>query len=402
MRAAAGGFHLLRSARLRSGLRFRRYPCAAYCCCRRWSCCSRRFCSAPRRRPSRCRPGFVKLPVQGSSTSPSGVTFDPNGRMYVWERAGRVWIVENNVRLRDTAHRHLRRGRRLARPRAARLRAPPELPAERLHLSALRRRPLPPDARRHAGLRPERERGRTQPSIGRITRYTRARVGRLPQRRSGVAARCCWARRASTGCPLLPRLARRRLARLRQRRHAARELRRRRELHRRRRRRRRGGRAHDAGARRRHHHAGRGRRRLPRAAAVARSPARSCALDPQTGDGVPGNPFYDPQRAALRALARVRARLAQPVPLHGPRPTPAATIRSRANPGSLYVGQRRLEHLGRARGREGRGLQLGLADVRGPRPAAGLQRAPDRRTSTRRTRSTTAPAARCSSSPSRT
>ncbi len=43
-------------------------------------------------------PGFVRIPVQGTFGQPAGVTFDSNGRMYVWERGGRVWIVENNVK----------------------------------------------------------------------------------------------------------------------------------------------------------------------------------------------------------------------------------------------------------------------------------------------------------------
>ncbi len=32
-------------------------------------------------------------------TAPVGFTFDDNGRMYVWEKAGRVWIVQNGVKL---------------------------------------------------------------------------------------------------------------------------------------------------------------------------------------------------------------------------------------------------------------------------------------------------------------
>ena len=44
-------------------------------------------------------PGFVKIPVNGVFDQPTGMTFDANGRMYVWERAGRVWIVENNTKL---------------------------------------------------------------------------------------------------------------------------------------------------------------------------------------------------------------------------------------------------------------------------------------------------------------
>ncbi|MBK6775740.1 MAG: PQQ-dependent sugar dehydrogenase [Flavobacteriales bacterium] len=32
-------------------------------------------------------------------SAPVGFTFDDNGRMYVWEKAGRVWIVQNGVKL---------------------------------------------------------------------------------------------------------------------------------------------------------------------------------------------------------------------------------------------------------------------------------------------------------------
>ena len=42
--------------------------------------------------------GFTKTPIAGPWDNPVGVAFDDNGRMYVWERAGRVWIVENGVK----------------------------------------------------------------------------------------------------------------------------------------------------------------------------------------------------------------------------------------------------------------------------------------------------------------
>lgn len=35
----------------------------------------------------------------GTFNQPVGVTWDPNGRQYVWEKGGRVWIVENGTRL---------------------------------------------------------------------------------------------------------------------------------------------------------------------------------------------------------------------------------------------------------------------------------------------------------------
>ena len=43
-------------------------------------------------------PGFAEEDVGGAWNEVAGVTFDANGRTYVWERAGRVWIVENGVK----------------------------------------------------------------------------------------------------------------------------------------------------------------------------------------------------------------------------------------------------------------------------------------------------------------
>ena len=44
-------------------------------------------------------PNFSDALVMGGWSEPVGATWDANGRMYVWERAGKVWIVENGVRL---------------------------------------------------------------------------------------------------------------------------------------------------------------------------------------------------------------------------------------------------------------------------------------------------------------
>ena len=43
--------------------------------------------------------GFNNALVMAGWTEPVGFTFDANGRWYVWERNGKVWIVENGVRL---------------------------------------------------------------------------------------------------------------------------------------------------------------------------------------------------------------------------------------------------------------------------------------------------------------
>jgi PKD repeat protein/subtilisin-like proprotein convertase family protein len=43
--------------------------------------------------------GFIEEPVGGTWNEAVGMLFEPNGRLYIWERSGRVWIVENGVRL---------------------------------------------------------------------------------------------------------------------------------------------------------------------------------------------------------------------------------------------------------------------------------------------------------------
>ena len=42
--------------------------------------------------------GFIQEPVGGSWNEAAGITFDDNGRLYVWERGGRIWIVDNGVK----------------------------------------------------------------------------------------------------------------------------------------------------------------------------------------------------------------------------------------------------------------------------------------------------------------
>src|SRR5438874_428687 len=43
--------------------------------------------------------GFIDSDISGYWTGIAGVTFDGTGRMYAWERAGRIWIFENDVKL---------------------------------------------------------------------------------------------------------------------------------------------------------------------------------------------------------------------------------------------------------------------------------------------------------------
>ena len=43
-------------------------------------------------------PGFIEEDVGEAWDEVAGLTFDENGRAYVWERAGRVWIVENGIK----------------------------------------------------------------------------------------------------------------------------------------------------------------------------------------------------------------------------------------------------------------------------------------------------------------
>ena len=47
-------------------------------------------------------PGFSQSTVAGGTFSqPVGITWDANGRQYVWEKGGKVWIISNGVRLPD-------------------------------------------------------------------------------------------------------------------------------------------------------------------------------------------------------------------------------------------------------------------------------------------------------------
>jgi len=45
------------------------------------------------------QPNFSSSLVMGGWTEPVGATWDANGRLYVWEKRGMVWIVQNGVRL---------------------------------------------------------------------------------------------------------------------------------------------------------------------------------------------------------------------------------------------------------------------------------------------------------------
>lgn len=45
--------------------------------------------------------GFSNALAMGGWQEPVGFTFDANGRWYVWEKGGKVWIVQNGVRLTD-------------------------------------------------------------------------------------------------------------------------------------------------------------------------------------------------------------------------------------------------------------------------------------------------------------
>ncbi|HVS17999.1 MAG TPA: PQQ-dependent sugar dehydrogenase, partial [Planctomycetota bacterium] len=43
-------------------------------------------------------PGLIEVNVAGGWNQPVGITFDASGRAFVWERGGRVWIVEDDVK----------------------------------------------------------------------------------------------------------------------------------------------------------------------------------------------------------------------------------------------------------------------------------------------------------------
>lgn len=43
-------------------------------------------------------PGLIEVPLAGGWNQPVGITFDDSGRAFVWERGGRVWIVEDDIK----------------------------------------------------------------------------------------------------------------------------------------------------------------------------------------------------------------------------------------------------------------------------------------------------------------
>jgi glucose/arabinose dehydrogenase len=43
-------------------------------------------------------PNFTDTTVASGWVRPVGLTFAADGRMFVWEKGGRVWLVENGVR----------------------------------------------------------------------------------------------------------------------------------------------------------------------------------------------------------------------------------------------------------------------------------------------------------------
>lgn len=52
--------------------------------------------------PSFAQPtGFVDDIVSNEYNLPVGLTFDKQGRMFVWEKGGKVFITENNQRIKN-------------------------------------------------------------------------------------------------------------------------------------------------------------------------------------------------------------------------------------------------------------------------------------------------------------
>jgi len=43
--------------------------------------------------------GFIETSIDGTFDDFVGVTFDAIGSVYAWDRLGRVWIIENDVKL---------------------------------------------------------------------------------------------------------------------------------------------------------------------------------------------------------------------------------------------------------------------------------------------------------------
>jgi VCBS repeat-containing protein len=77
--------------------------------CQRVACCLLSFCFAmclgllalwpEALRAASLPAGFIETDVFGYWPEVAGATFDTTGVMYVWERSGKVWIVENDVKL---------------------------------------------------------------------------------------------------------------------------------------------------------------------------------------------------------------------------------------------------------------------------------------------------------------
>jgi len=68
-----------------------------HCRCRAWILAGL-LCAAPVPRARALPPNFVDELYVGGWNLATGLTFGPDGRLYVWEKAGRVWTVTNGVK----------------------------------------------------------------------------------------------------------------------------------------------------------------------------------------------------------------------------------------------------------------------------------------------------------------
>lgn len=64
-----------------------------------WILAATMLIGAPSRARAELPAGFVAQPVGYLWAEPVGITFDENGRGYVWERGGKVFVIQNGVKL---------------------------------------------------------------------------------------------------------------------------------------------------------------------------------------------------------------------------------------------------------------------------------------------------------------
>ena len=94
--------------------------------------------------------GFSEETIGGTWNQAVGLTFASDGRMFVWEKAGRVWIVENGMKLPQPLIDIADEVGNWGDHGPAGIRARPKLSRQRLHLFVLRSGSPPSDQLRYS------------------------------------------------------------------------------------------------------------------------------------------------------------------------------------------------------------------------------------------------------------